>query len=63
MSIKTLAILWTVVVDIPGDVMSAIATPGIPHLPLGPKFRLAAPGKVMHIDVMRSIVFATSSIC
>jgi hypothetical protein len=30
--------------------MSATATPGIP---LGPKFRLAAPGKVMHIDVMR----------
>jgi hypothetical protein len=30
--------------------MSAIATP---HLPLGPKFRLAAPGKVMRVDVMR----------
>jgi hypothetical protein len=35
--------------------MFAIATPGIPHLPLGPKFRLAAPGKVMHGDVMRAL--------
>lgn len=44
---RCFAILWTIAVDIPGDVMPAIAMPRTPHLLLGLTVRLVVPGKVM----------------